>query len=293
MNNKNAKGIIIASSIGSGLIKSPEKPNEPKKLKKRKKRRIELMDSFSVSGGGAANVPVLTLTEAALQLITDLGGDSVVVGFYVAEATKLTLNGNKVTTWADIRASGGGPNLIQNTDASRPIWDGVSIAFDGSDDKMASSSAGRFAELNGDCCVAMVTKAATQDLFYACLMDGANPIMQGYRSGGSAVCGTLSQTTAGVAVPATGFRTLHFRTKYAGDQAGMRVGAGAETVSGTGAQGAQTPTGFVLADRAALVDPGNPDMKAVLIYKGNDWTSANKFALFNTFAAQYLGATLV
>lgn len=96
---------------------------------------------LSVGRGGAVASPA---PSDVTDLITALGGNAVVPGFYDVRSG-ITASGGFVDRWADARGGGFGPALTGTT-TSRPAWDSVNllVTSDGTDDRLMAAASSLF-----------------------------------------------------------------------------------------------------------------------------------------------------
>lgn len=245
-------------------------------------------------------------TIPVAKFIADLGGDANVIGLYFASQAiapgTVTTTGSGVSLWRDVRGSNRGPDLVQATDSKRPPRVGVQIECDGVDDFLVSSAAGRLAEITaGNFAVALVGTMPTGGVAakhaHSFIHNFGGTVYIAARTDAAGDVETwvgVTGTAIAVANRQAGIRVLHSRRSQAGGNFTpfMRFGGGVEQSGGIAAQAASTATELNVAALSGGAATSNVKVRMILIYKGSDYTSANRFAVVNAFAEKYLGAIL-
>ncbi len=237
------------------------------------------------------------------QLLTDLGGDPNVIGFYDRRKGKTIATG--VSEWADVRATGGGPTWTNATGAQQPT-EGASgeLVFDGVDDRLIALG-GRTPEVTNDVAFSVVLNSgsggASRTLIEAFVNAGTLNILSSWQD---APPGSKYMVTAGrsfpqitgdaLVAPATIVVVHARRSTVTGGGTNVtafsRLGAGVEW------NGAGNPGGDDVADRLILGcnrilgSFTDAKVRAVLIYKSADYPgSQNKI---NSWAVANHGAVI-
>lgn len=238
-------------------------------------------------------------------LIRDLGGDVNVLALYDVRCNLTRDAGGFVSEWADVRGAGGlysGPTFSQVTPAQRPAYTPATgtVDFDGVDDRMVASG-GRTAELTGPFAFGIIADRPSfgpvrtyMEAYVSPSNDNVLSLWQDNNVTNSTNC------TAGRAGPLAqmgahgpGRRVNHARrsavTAGPSVTAGIRGGTGPE-VTAVGNPGADdVANALILGCHRLLGGFTDAKVRAILIYKGDDYTSANRWQTFNTWAQTYHG----
>lgn len=275
-----------------------------------------ILATFTVAAGAATGVRTVTVTTAGgtsgtasfevtiatdiTQLVSDLGGDALIAGLFDARYG-VTESGGAVSSWRDARGSAYAA-LTQATASRQPTYSGSNlITFDGSDDYLSSTNALVTSDMAGASAIAYVgTQPAigvVVQLMYTLsdVAGGAGVLyMQKDASSQLLVVGNAAgNAAANWGTVISGVRVSHGRrtTPNGSVTAGARVGAAAEAAD-AGTSSNDTPDTFVLGANSAGASNAAIAVRAVILYKGDDWTSASKYATFNTWAAAQHSATI-
>lgn len=232
-------------------------------------------------------------------LITSLGGNSAVLGFY--DTRKNVTATTTVSEWDDVRGSSGfGPSLI-GTSGHQPTWDSANqvITTDGSTVWLASSPVALFANSGVGLTLVYVgtVPSASGTLAYATTVFDSASINAGVgvaTSTTNVICARFRAGTANSTVASGATRRLVFAAKESGTAGEVEVPTNAQVrVFGSAATSAncQVTVGGIFPSGTTVSGGLAISVRAILVLAGL-YTTAQRDAL-KTWVTTYHNVTLL
>lgn len=226
--------------------------------------------------------------QSARDLITALGGDSAVAGFWDYRYALYGLSG-VVDAWGDIR--GGNAAALIGSGSGRPVCGAGGLTFNGTTHFLRAL--GGLQAITGSCGCILITRGTSvpDRREWELSVDAATSILSGTITSGPVYGVGAATTPLTQSAPTASARIFHARRTVTVDTA-SRLGSGAETASAS-ATGGVTANRFTLGgsrnDTPTLFS-GLTDLKAVILLAGV-YTPA-QVALINAWAQTAHGAIL-